>query len=590
MKKFLKIIGILAGLGVLLIAVAIVALRLMYPPEKIKAIVLEKAQTALGREVRLESASLGLFSGITLKGFQLSESHTFQQGTFLEAAEFVVKPDFFALLKKKFIIQSLSLKSPRVSVLKRKDGTFNFSDLTQSKPAAKKSQGEPNASGSLSLIVGRLDVSDGSVSYHDQSQPNTALSIQSLALNARALSLSKPFSAQLSFQTKGKWEGRPVDGSMSFDGRLVPADLVLGRIALEIKKLAVRIPGLGLEASGKVENLDDPKWDVTVSLTEFVPDKLKSLVAFPEGFSFPSAPQGSLRVAGRLAEMSVQGNLAVGAIRTALQGKLQALGTPRERVDLTLKVDPFALSELGKFSADARAMGLSGTLTFQPLRVSGSLNDPKVQGGLTIQKLSHQNFSTSECSLDWNITQSVYPKVSGTANLKTGPGELKDLDKLLAQNPKLRALFVPILALQKAEKSGLSKLVQLPSLSEIKFNKITGDYVADKGLTTVKTFRLEGPVIDVNTQGTVNLTTEALNLATILKVVDGSIRGSAAQILAGPDGIPTLKMKITGTISAPQAKVETKDVQKKAVSELLKSEDTQKVLKKGQDLFKGIFK
>ena len=60
-KKPLKIIGIILGVIVLLIAAAVVTLSIMFPPEKVKALVIPHIEKAVGRSVKVEKAGLSFF-------------------------------------------------------------------------------------------------------------------------------------------------------------------------------------------------------------------------------------------------------------------------------------------------------------------------------------------------------------------------------------------------------------------------------------------------------------------------------------------------------------------------------------------------
>ena len=77
-KKLLKVVGIVAGIGALVLAAAAVALKIFFPPERVRALIVEKAQEALHREVRLHDVSLGLFSGVSLNGLEISEAPDFK--------------------------------------------------------------------------------------------------------------------------------------------------------------------------------------------------------------------------------------------------------------------------------------------------------------------------------------------------------------------------------------------------------------------------------------------------------------------------------------------------------------------------------
>ena len=123
MKKFLKLCFKIGLVLVILAAGALVALRLMFPPEKLKAMALEYAKNNLQREISFDKVSFNLI-GVTLNNFALSENTTFQNGTFVRADKLVVKVALMPLLKKRVEISTVSLDGLDVNLQKNKDGSW----------------------------------------------------------------------------------------------------------------------------------------------------------------------------------------------------------------------------------------------------------------------------------------------------------------------------------------------------------------------------------------------------------------------------------------------------------------------------------
>jgi uncharacterized protein involved in outer membrane biogenesis len=76
MKKLLKILGVLFLLFVLLIVGAIVTVRIMFPPERVRALVEEQLSKFAKREIQLKGASLSVFPsiGLRLQGIRISNT------------------------------------------------------------------------------------------------------------------------------------------------------------------------------------------------------------------------------------------------------------------------------------------------------------------------------------------------------------------------------------------------------------------------------------------------------------------------------------------------------------------------------------
>ena len=133
MKKLLKIVLVLVGVGALLLLAGSVALRIYLPPEKAKALVLDRLSRQLQRGVQIDKVSVGLLSGLQVLNLKISESPDFAKGVFLSSDLFSLKIALTPLLFHKVIVRQIVLKKPEVTIIRSADGkTFNFSDLTSS--------------------------------------------------------------------------------------------------------------------------------------------------------------------------------------------------------------------------------------------------------------------------------------------------------------------------------------------------------------------------------------------------------------------------------------------------------------------------
>lgn len=140
MKKFLRIIGIVLAVMVVMAAGLSIFVNSYFRGERLKALVLPRIERATGRKASIENISISIFrGGVVLSGLALARRSG--GGNFLDAKELVLKYRFWPLLKRRLVIDSLYLDSPYVFIERRKDGTFNFSDIKKrlaSAPGAEK--------------------------------------------------------------------------------------------------------------------------------------------------------------------------------------------------------------------------------------------------------------------------------------------------------------------------------------------------------------------------------------------------------------------------------------------------------------------
>src|SRR4029077_5930007 len=99
MRQFVKMILLLAGGCLGLSLLATVALRVIFPPAKLRELVLEQIRIKLQREAQVGDVSLGV-TGLALERFRLSEVPSFSVGTFLAVDRLKIRWSLLPLLSK----------------------------------------------------------------------------------------------------------------------------------------------------------------------------------------------------------------------------------------------------------------------------------------------------------------------------------------------------------------------------------------------------------------------------------------------------------------------------------------------------------
>src|SRR5437667_9130677 len=117
MKKIFKVLAVFVILVVVLLLGGSLLLHIYLPPEKAKALVLERLSAQLKREVSLGSVSVGILSGLQMSALKISESPGFSKGTFLSSDQFSLKVALPPLLFRKVIVRQIVLKRPKVTII-----------------------------------------------------------------------------------------------------------------------------------------------------------------------------------------------------------------------------------------------------------------------------------------------------------------------------------------------------------------------------------------------------------------------------------------------------------------------------------------
>lgn len=193
-KKVLKILGGLIGGVIVLLIAASIAIILIVD----KQLVEDQMKKALNRHVQIQDVKVGIFSivsGIEVKGVTISNYKTEKQlevlkgkpvpagDVFVGMESLRLRLKFMPLLKKQFVLNELVLYTPKVNVIRNKNGALNFDDLTRPKKLTKEEREElekekaeeaKNPSKPLTaddipvaVNIGEVGLKNGTINYYD---------------------------------------------------------------------------------------------------------------------------------------------------------------------------------------------------------------------------------------------------------------------------------------------------------------------------------------------------------------------------------------------------------------------------------------
>lgn len=195
----------------------------------------------------------------------------------------------------------------------------------------------------------------------------------------------------------------------------------------------------------------------------------------------------------------------------------------------------------------------------------------KVNAHLAIGKLKHELYQGQDFDFRCDLTN-VTPdlsRVSGTAALRQGQGRVQKIEKLAAISRTARIALMPLLTLQKIDSQGLLKKLGLPSLDDIPFDSITGDYSMKAGVMNVQVFELAGKTLGLSTLGTIALAgDQELDLKAAMKLPPGTIGGTLGQIFGDVSGQSVFKFSIKGPVQAPVVKPDMQEALDKGLNKL----------------------
>jgi hypothetical protein len=165
MRKALKITAIILGVLMLALAGAAVFVRSYLKPERLKALIIPRAESFAGREVEMEDIRVSLFRGIVVKGFAIKEKDG--KTDFVRAGEFSLGYRFWPLLKRRLVIDGVRLDSPYILVERGPGGGFNFSDIRERISRRREQAPDTKAEIPLTVTAEKISVRDARFEFRD---------------------------------------------------------------------------------------------------------------------------------------------------------------------------------------------------------------------------------------------------------------------------------------------------------------------------------------------------------------------------------------------------------------------------------------
>jgi hypothetical protein len=383
--------------AVVIVFVGVIAtLKIMFPPEKLRELVVPRLEARVGRQVDLEAVRLKLFPrlAVRLEGLSVANPPEFSPEPTMEFAAVDLHVRFWPLLRKQMELRQVRLLGPVFRYQVLEDGTSNFEGLGAASGSEGEASGAPTAleemqpvgaeGAAAAFAVEDLLVREGQVLYTDGRSGRGA----SLSLDGR-MSAVPEAEARERIRSEGKLELGSIQvlvpsvGADSFP--LPDTEIEYEAVAdlygdsLELVRVATKLGGVPVTGSGTLYGLrGDRSIEVTMDSGEF--DIADVLVGLPEALQpkvIEAAGKAQLLV-------RVSGPIGYGAM-PELDGVLDVQGVRAAHV----QHGRLLTDGVGQATFDAHSMSLpsfTGELLGRPFELqlaAQNLRNPIVDGRFT---------------------------------------------------------------------------------------------------------------------------------------------------------------------------------------------------------------
>ena len=204
--RLLRIVGVIIGALLLLLVGATLLLQTGPVSRRVKDIVVPRASAALGRELTVRDARLGIFPRpkVVLRGASVAGRPGEPPLVELQSLDVAVEAwPLIRSLGKEVRVAGIRLIRPVVNLVRAEDGTWNYQGLgkdgSQAPPEA-----EPGAPRSK-VVVRKVSLEDGSIRLLDRlAEGGAKLAVTRIDLSADHVGLGEPFDARLSAALAGE--------------------------------------------------------------------------------------------------------------------------------------------------------------------------------------------------------------------------------------------------------------------------------------------------------------------------------------------------------------------------------------------------
>lgn len=173
-KSSLKVFLISFTIFIFLVAAGILSLQMLFPPAKIKAMVIPEIEKMTGRSISVEKVGLSIFPmiGVAFDGIEIGNTARpqFSQHPFVKIKRITAQISLMSIFSRQPEITKIFIQKPDILLQIDSSGSFNFSDIKflqedPNKPKQQQKPGLPLLPVPISLKL--FAIEDGKIIYDD---------------------------------------------------------------------------------------------------------------------------------------------------------------------------------------------------------------------------------------------------------------------------------------------------------------------------------------------------------------------------------------------------------------------------------------
>ncbi|MBI4803260.1 MAG: AsmA family protein [Elusimicrobia bacterium] len=333
----LRIIFLPLVFAVLFLATGALIINTMFTSRNLEALVADQLQQIFKRSVSIQSARLSL-AGIKIKGLNVIEPGP-QAVNFITADYIDATYRLLPLLQKSLVLDSIVLVSPRIELIKKAEGGWNFSDILA---AYRQSTARKN----VLHKIDAAEIKDGLVNITNPGA-ETGCSFENVNLTVKDFKPGSDTPFNLSAFFKRKNPARYLEGRFYGEGAVNLGDFDLNLAVVNDLSLNVSVSGRSLSVKGRIKNFRRPEIELTAGVAPVSAKELAPLFKSAYDFRLPAT------VWDLKAEMSEDRKLTFAArvdpLKATAEGFLK-FESSSTVYDLIVYAPPFELTDFNRLT------------------------------------------------------------------------------------------------------------------------------------------------------------------------------------------------------------------------------------------------
>ncbi len=401
MNKPLKILAILLGGLLALLAILAITLTLVFDPNEYKGEIIKVVKDKTGRELRIEGKlgwSFFPWIGIETGKLELGNAPGFGTEPFARIDAAGAKVELLPLLRRQVVVDTVFLDSLKLNLARNAAGKTNWDDLVKpptAEPAAEKTAPgkEPGIGG---ISVNKIDIRKADLTWKDQKN-GAQYAVHNLDFNTGKIVVGKPVDIHLSFDLESGQP--PLRTRVDLKSRM---SLDLEAQTLDVDSLTLALGDLALQTNFKGTHIfDAPAVSGALEISPFNPRALMDKLGVKvETVGKTALTKLSLKTKFSATSDSLElKDLAINLDASRLNGSLAVRHFTKPAYQFDLALDQIDLDSYLPPAPPAAASGTKpgSSASAQPVEVPlSALRALAVQGKFRILQLKAMNLHSSD--------------------------------------------------------------------------------------------------------------------------------------------------------------------------------------------------